>query len=157
MKRAVKFSQPVADAILDRMAGGESLRTICADKGMPNRSTVFRWLEADEAFRARYALAMDARADALAEEILAIADDGRNDTYVDAEGKRVVDWDHIQRSKLRVDARRWMAAKLAPKKYGERVELAGNLTVRPASSMTDDELAAIAGGAGLGAANREPR
>lgn len=149
MKRAAKFSQAVADTILERMAGGESLRAICADKGMPHRATVFRWIEADEAFRARYGLAMDARADALAEEILAIADDGHNDTYVDDKGNRIVDHDHIQRSKLRCDARKWLASKLAPKKYGDRVELAGNLTVRPASTLSDDELAAIASGAAL--------
>ena len=76
--RRVKVQVPEQQAtikrIVDLYRGGESLRTICADKGMPNRSTVFRWIEADGAFRARYVLAMDARADALAEEILAIAD-----------------------------------------------------------------------------------
>ncbi|HCE6991259.1 TPA: hypothetical protein NOV39_001187 [Pseudomonas aeruginosa] len=65
--------------------------------------------------------AREAQADTLAEEILQIADDGSNDTYTDDEGRTHVDYDHISRSKLRVDARKWLASKMAPKKYGDRI------------------------------------
>lgn len=70
---------------------------------------------------ARAVRAREAQADTLAEEILQIADDGSNDTYTDDEGRTHVDYDHISRSKLRVDARKWLASKMAPKKYGDRI------------------------------------
>lgn len=92
---------------------------------MPNKSTVFRWLAADEAFRDQYARAREAQADALFDDILDIADDGTNDymTKTNADGSEyeALNAEHIQRSRLRVDARKWMAGKLLPKKYGEKI------------------------------------
>lgn len=55
------------------------------------------------------------------EDMLEIADDGTRDTYVDAEGNERTDQDVIARSRLRVDTRKWMLARMAPKKYGERI------------------------------------
>lgn len=121
MARPSSFTQETADLICDRLAQGESLRMVCADEGMPNRSTVLRWLEDFEAFRGQYARAREAQADHMADEILSIADDGLNDTYRDDDGNVRTDTDVIARSKLRVDARKWLAAKMAPKKYGEKV------------------------------------
>jgi hypothetical protein len=105
---------------------GESLRTICLSDDMPSATTVFRWL-ADAryaAFREQYTRAREAQADHLAEEILQIADDGRNDTY-ETDGVVAVNHDAIQRSRLRVDARKWLAGKLAPKKYGDKLAVGG--------------------------------
>ena len=80
------------------------------------------WLDGKHPdFTEQYARAREAQADKLAEEILAIADDGRSDTYLDAEGNEKTDNEAIQRSKLRVEARKWLASKMAPKKYGEKV------------------------------------
>jgi hypothetical protein len=78
-------------------------------------------------FREQYARARDAQADTLADEIIDIADDGSND-WMERElesGKtiEVVNAEHISRSKLRVDARKWVAAKLKPKKYGDKTLL----------------------------------
>ncbi len=91
---------------------------------MPSKRTVLRWLASKdrEGFCHQYARAREFQADLLAEQILEIADDGSNDTYVDDEGNVRVDYDHIQRSRLRVDARKWLASKMAPKKYGDRIE-----------------------------------
>lgn len=123
--RPSSYSQKVATEICARLADGESLRSICMDSRMPDKTTVFRWLAQTDgevsAFRNQYARAREAQADRLAEEILEIADDGRNDTYVDEEGNAKTDHDVIARSRLRVDSRKWLASKLAPKKYGERV------------------------------------
>lgn len=103
---------------------------------MPDRSTVFRWLNTPslERFCDQYARAREAQADRFAEEILQIADDGKNDTYVDENGVKRVDQDNVNRSKLRVDARKWLASKLAPKKYGDKqqVEMSGSLDVASA-------------------------
>ena len=115
------FTQEKADAICERLAEGESLRSICKGEDMPNKSTVMRWLADNEAFRDQYARAREAQADHLAEEILQIADDGSNDTYQTDDGE-AVNHDVIARSRLRVDARKWLASKMAPKKYGDKLQ-----------------------------------
>lgn len=120
MARQSSFKQETADTICQRIAEGESLRAICADAKMPDKSTVMRWLAQIDAFRDQYARAREAQADHMADEILQIADDGSNDTY-QAENGEAVNHDVIARSRLRVDARKWLAAKLAPKKYGDKV------------------------------------
>lgn len=113
--------------ICDRLSEGVSLRSTLAAEGMPSMSTVFRWLAADPAFREQYACARAMQADALFDEILDIADDGTNDWIErrreDGSTETVLDHEHVQRSKLRVDARKWMASKLAPKKYGDDLML----------------------------------
>lgn len=126
MARPSIFGQELADNILERLADGESLRTICDDEEMPARSTVFKWLATNSEFSDQYARAREAQADALFDETLEIADDGRNDWMMRG-GKDDAGWqansEHIQRSRLRIDTRKWMAAKLAPKKYGEKLDL----------------------------------
>jgi len=89
---------------------------------MPSQTTVFRWLRDQADFREQYARARDDQAEAIFDEMLEIADDGRRDYTVDEEGRMLVDHDHIQRAKLRVDSRKWVLGKLKPKKYGERIE-----------------------------------
>ncbi len=125
--RPSTFTQKKADAVCQRLAGGESLRAICATDGMPPESTVRQWVIDDtKGFSAQYARARDAGLDVLAEEVLAIADDGSADmgerTNEKGHTYTVVDAEHIARSRLRFDARRWYLSKLAPKRYGERIE-----------------------------------
>ena len=116
MGRPSIFSQEIADIICERIAEGESLRKICDADDMPNKATVFRWLAADAQFSDQYARARDSQADTLFDEVLAIADQ-----YDSAAEK--IEVDHINRARLRIDARKWMAGKLRPKKYGEKLEL----------------------------------
>jgi hypothetical protein len=91
---------------------------------------VFRWLESNDAFREQYARAREAQADTLADEILEISDDGSNDwmqrTGKDQEPAWQLNGEHVQRSRLRVDSRKWFASKVAPKKYGDKLEVAGD-------------------------------
>lgn len=124
------FSQDVADAICEQIADGKSLRAICAVEGMPDKATVFRWLSNEQhvAFRDQYARAREAQADVLFDEILEIADDGTNDTIYTEDGERT-NQEVIARSRLRVDARKWMAGKLRPKVYGDKIELGGGLDI----------------------------
>jgi hypothetical protein len=97
---------------------------------MPDKATVCRWLAANEPFRDQYARAREMQADILADETLDIADDGRND-WMEKYGKdgEQVGWqvnqEAIGRSRLRLDARRWYASKLAPKKYGDKLAVGG--------------------------------
>lgn len=127
----VEFSQEIADTICERIANGESLRSICANDDMPSQVSVFRWLAARDEFSKQYALAREAQADALFDEMLDIADDGRNDWMATKDDEGGSGWrangEHIQRSKIRLDARKWMASKLQPKKYGDKItqELTG--------------------------------
>jgi hypothetical protein len=102
-----------------------SLRAVCADASMPDRTTVYRWLEAHEDFRTKYALAAAAREDVIWDEIQDIADDASQDYKLVEKGGEsvwVFDQEHLQRAKLRIDSRKWMLAKLSPKKYGDRIQ-----------------------------------
>lgn len=93
---------------------------------MPCAATVFKWLRVHPEFVEQYARAKEEQADALAEELLDIADDGSNDWMErrnsdDGATGWQLNGEHIQRSRLRVDTRKWIASKLKPKKYGERI------------------------------------
>lgn len=95
---------------------------------MPCQTTVYKWLRENEAFAQQYARARDDQADAIFDEILDIADDGKNDWMErhDEEGGNM-GWrengEALNRSKIRIDARKWMAGKLRPKKYGDKVDV----------------------------------
>lgn len=158
MARNSSFTQKIADEICGQIAEGRSLRAICGNEGMPDKATVLRWLadERYQSFRDQYARAREAQADALAEEILEIADDGKQDSYVDENGNTRTDQEVIGRSRLRVDARKWLASKLAPKKYGDKIEttLKGGIAVQSVKDLTDDELANIAAGSSAGASGK---
>lgn len=118
------YTQEIADEICERLSKGESLLSICKEERFPSEFAVRNWaLQDREGFASKYAHARDLGLDTIADQVLEIADDGRNDTYRDEEGKIVVDYDHIARSKLRFDARRWYLSKLAPKKYGDATML----------------------------------
>lgn len=142
MARSSEFNQEIAATICSRIADGESLRKICSDEGMPDKSTVFRWLELHATLRDQYTRARETQADTLFEEILIIADDGSNDSYVDDEGMVKTDHDVIARSRLRVDARKWMAGKLRPKVYGEKLAIGGADDLPPIRTLTDEQLTA---------------
>jgi hypothetical protein len=121
--RPSDYTPEIADAICQRIIEGESLRSISKTEGMPSASTVCRWLGTHADFREQYARAREAQADTLFDEILDIADDSSGDDKWGGENgeTRMANSEWISRSKLRVDARKWMAGKLQPKKYGEKV------------------------------------
>lgn len=125
--RPTDFSQEIADLICERLALGESLRSICRSDDTPAMSTVFKWLTKHAAFAEQYARARETQADAIFDEVIDIADDGSNDWMKragkDGEPQWVENGEAIRRSQIRIDARKWMAGKLRPKKYGDRVEL----------------------------------
>lgn len=124
--RPSSFTDEIADTICEQIAEGKSLRAVLREnENLPAASTVCRWLAQNESFRKQYARAREAQADALFDEILEIADDGRNDSYTDEDGREHTNQDVIARSRLRVDARKWMAGKLRPKVYGDKLEVAG--------------------------------
>jgi hypothetical protein len=120
------ISQEIRDRICEEIAAGRSLREIVKEDWAPHRRDVHKELIADAAFADQYARAREAQADVLFDEIQEIADDARND-WMERNGQDAAGWqlngEHVQRSRLRIDARRWMAGKLRPKKYGERLDI----------------------------------
>ena len=137
-KPRIVYSENVLDLILDRVAAGEALSRVCGSSDdMPTRKSFFEWVAKDPAIKAKYEFAIQLRADGLADDILQIADDGLNDTYRDEDGNTRTDQDVIARSKLRVDARKWLASKMAPKKYGDKLDITANVTTH---EETIDEL-----------------
>lgn len=120
--RPTDYNQDKATLICSRMAEGESLRSICRDESMPALSTVFLWVAKHSEFSEQYRLAMASRADAMFEDMIDIADDGRNDYIVNGEGEERFNTEHVQRSRLRLDTRKWMLARMLPKKYGDKIE-----------------------------------
>lgn len=126
MGRPSAYSGDIAAIICERIADGNSLRTICAEDGMPNKATVLRWISSNDAFRDQYARAREAQADALFDEILAIADAPLigEKIKIDKDGnKEITRGDMIEHRRLQVDTREWMASKLQPKKYGDKQQL----------------------------------
>lgn len=101
------YSEAVASEICERIARGDSLPVVCAAEGMPGLTTVYRWLGENELFRDLYARAREDQADTMADQIVQIAD-----TEEDAAKARV-----------RIDARKWVASKLKPRKYGEKLDI----------------------------------
>src|SRR5689334_13547559 len=124
--RPTVYTAKVAMEICTLIATGMPLTKICRREGMPCLATVYNWLLSpdhrlgEKSFLDMYTLAREDQADTLADEIIEIADDGRNDTYVDGNGNTRENRDVTNRSRLRVDARKWVAAKLKPRKYSDR-------------------------------------
>lgn len=122
------FTQEKADAICERLAAPESLRSICRSEGMPAKKVVLKWLRDIPEFRTQYEMARDDQADMLFDEILDIAEDGSNDWMErqNFDGAQIgwhINGESVSRSKLRIDARKYLASKLKPKKYGEKLEV----------------------------------
>ena len=124
------YTEALADEICERLVRGESLTQITKDSHMPNVATVYRWLNKYEDFCNMYTRAREDQADTLADQIVAIADEHPDTvTILDKDGGVLevkVDSALIAWQKNRIEARKWTAAKLKPRKYGERQILAGD-------------------------------
>lgn len=122
MGRPTIFNQDLADKICEEIVRGKTLIKISKELGF-DLSNLFKWLREKEDFSKQYARAKAEQADILIEEILEIADDAKRDTYFDDElGREVTDHEVIARSRLRVDTRKWIASKMKPKKYGDKLD-----------------------------------
>lgn len=116
MPAGVAFSEEVFQRILEQLALGMPLAKLLKQPGMPVYSSVMKWLSEDAALSDRYARAKEESADVLADEIMEIADE-----EVASDDNGHMDSAAVNRQRLRVDARKWVAAKLKPKKYGDKV------------------------------------
>ena len=106
--RPTDYGDEVVNLICSRLAIGESLNRICKDADMPAMSTVFGWLSKHPEFLEKYTRAREAQAESHADQLVEIADN----PDIDANHKRIM-----------VDARKWVASKLKPKRYGDKLDL----------------------------------
>jgi len=122
--RPTKYSPKLVAEICGRIVAGESLKAICRDENMPVASTVFLWLGKHSHFSDQYARATQARADAFAEEIIEIADTPLEGVRVEegADYSKTIREDMLGHRRLQVDTRKWLMARMAPKKYGDKIE-----------------------------------
>ncbi len=126
MGRPSIYSDELAQSILDRLAEGESLRMICDADEMPNRSTVARWLDGDEIFATKYARVREVQGDFMDDLILETANKCTPET--------------APADRVKIDAYKWRASKLAPKRYGDKqqVEHSGNIGIGSALDALPD-------------------
>lgn len=122
MGRPSEFTQKIADAICERLIDGASLRTICDADDMPVRSTVRKWRDKHKEFDAQYTRARQIGLEALADDLLHLADTIAMGRTVEEgpKGTTIRTGDMIERARLKVDTRKWYLSKLAPKIYGDR-------------------------------------
>lgn len=125
MGRQTTYTQDQADAICERLAEGHTLREVCRAEGMPPESTVRLWAINDvEGFAAQYARAREIGYHSMVDETIEIADNAQND-WMERNGEEDEGWqfngEHLQRSRLRVDTRKWLVSKALPKIYGDKI------------------------------------
>lgn len=119
------YTPELTAEILSRISNGESLRKITSSEGMPCMDTVWKWILRHPDFAEQYAKAREEQAETYADEIIAIIDE-QPQQVVDDKGVARTDSGWVAWQRNRVDARKWVASKLKPKKYGDRVALAGD-------------------------------
>lgn len=133
--RPSSYTDRVGNYICQELMKGRTITKICKEEGMPHITTVFNWLNKlngafNEDFLKSYVQAREFQAEIFADQIKDIADDGSNDTYTITNSKTgkteaFVAHDHIKRSVLRVEARKWLAAHLLPRKFSDKVQVTG--------------------------------
>tara|TARA_R110000772_G_scaffold266658_1_gene389376 strand:- start:656 stop:1141 length:486 start_codon:yes stop_codon:yes gene_type:complete len=132
--RPSDYTPELADSICERLAAGESMRSVSRDDKMPAMSTLFKWIRELPEFTEQYAIAKTESADALVEDMLDIADNQVDQPLlvdgipleVDGKVVKVKDAVSVNHARLRVDTRKWAASKLKPKKYGDKIAIGGD-------------------------------
>lgn len=107
MSRPSIYDPEIAEMIFERLENGEALIAICRDEGMPSVRTALRWAAENESFGTEYARAREAQAEHMDGKILDAAETASDDP---------------QGARVKIDAYKWRAAKLSPKRYGELIK-----------------------------------
>jgi hypothetical protein len=137
--RPTEYDEAIAGKICDAIIEGAALYKVCEKPDFPGERTVYQWLEKHPEFAQQYARARELQQDRAADEIIEIADNEPDPN----------------KARIRVDARKWRASKLAPKKYGDRVDmnLSGSVQTMPQEAL-DARITELLGKAGVAAAAR---
>jgi hypothetical protein len=129
MGRPSSFCEKTADFICEGLMDGKSMRQICDEPGMPNRSTVLRWMEERPDFASKCARARELQADLMDDLVLEEAKTCTND--------------NAQAARVRIAAYQWRAAKLAPKRYGDKIAVGGADDLPAVQQVTQIQLVAL--------------
>lgn len=111
--RPTKYTQKLADEICEGVTLGKSIRTVTSPEHMPSIATFYTWLRTHDEFLKQYARACEERTEAMSEDILDIADDAED----------------VQKARLQVETRKWLMAKMKPKKYGDKMAVDNTVTL----------------------------
>ena len=114
--------ETIFNTICERVENGEALRSVLKGKDMPSNKTFYEWVDNDETKVKRYVRACEERANSIFEDIINISDNMEQDIITLPDGREVENKAVIARDRLRVDARKWAASKLNPKKYGDKID-----------------------------------
>ena len=143
-RKAIPYDPDVAREIISRIIAGETLRGVCEDEDIPSKDVVYGWLALDQAFSDAYARAREHQVMQWADEIIEIADDSLADFIetvgADGEVDREFNTEHVQRSRLRIDARKWVMSKVAPRVFGDKIDVNMTAKVTAVSGLSDEEL-----------------
>lgn len=122
--RPTTYSKELATEICDTIAStNKSIKRLCNDNpDWPSQDTIFSWLKTHSDFSEQYAQAKRLQVEVLVDEILEIADDSSQDSFINNEGKHVPNNSSINRARVKINVRKWIACKLAPKVYGIRAD-----------------------------------
>lgn len=125
--RPTQYSHRLSEVVCERITAGQTTAEVTRDPTMPTWGVLARWRREHEDFNRRYTIARQSCCELWADEIIEIADDATNDfvTRVTAKGKvvQVFDRESFERSRLRVDARKWTASKVLRHVYGDKSEV----------------------------------
>ena len=138
------YSPEVIDEFLARLVEGGSIGSVCRDPEMPSTQAVAYWLQHNPAFREKYEAARVVQADILFDNLLDIADDSAEDWTTNEDGERRLNGEAVARSRLRIDARKWILSKLIPKKYGDKIEVNHTHKVSLSDAIAEAKARALA-------------
>lgn len=131
-----KQKEEIFEHIFTEISEGRALRNVLKDDLCPDVTTFYAWLDNDEEKSKQYVRACEARADAIFDEIIDIADESYGDKKVLENGSEIMDSEFVARSRIKIDARKWIASKLNPTKYGDKVDLtSGNKPIQTPTTI----------------------
>ena len=136
--RPRKYGERTAKRICERLASGESLLAICADRGMPDESTVRGWVLDDAAFGAMFDRATKVKAHRWGDELITLADE----TPPAVDGRVDTGW--VSAQKLRVNTRQWTISRMLPKVFGDRLALSGQEQAAPIKLSNEEAAREVA-------------
>jgi len=146
--RPTIYTPELAATLCSQLALGRSLRSVCKDEGMPDISIIFDWFHKFPEFTEQYARAKEESADAMAEEILDIANNPElgeivtvksgDDDKEESGSTETKTIDMLGHRKLKIETRKWLMSKMKPKKYGDKLDLtSGDKPLAPAATTAE--------------------
>jgi len=138
------YTQEIADQICDIVASGQTVTGACRLIGM-SPLAAFRWAQTNrEGFGDRLQAAREISVEHLFDEILEIADDSADDVKIDSKGREKINYELVNRSKLRIETRKWIAGIVNPGRYGDKLQIKQDTTLKTVSDEPQPELIELA-------------